>query len=103
VILQQIWAVFIISQVLQTLRVEIAGLAKVDPFDMSLKLMIENIPIWSSDGTDVLSLIVEDGVRTGFICPSRRKRMKVPSYEIGCLSSIPVGIVLTRIHHYMDY
>jgi hypothetical protein len=103
VILQQIWAVFIISQVLQALRVEIAGLAKVDPFDVSLKLMIENIPIWSSDGTDVLSLIVEDGVRTGFICPSRRKRMKVPSYEIGCLSSIPVGIVLTRAPHYMEY
>lgn len=41
VVLQQVWAVFIIAQVLQALRLEIAGRAGVAPFDVSLPLLIE--------------------------------------------------------------
>ena len=103
VILQQIWAVFILSQILQALRLEVAGLANVDPFDVSLKLMIEYIPIWSSDGTDILSLIVEDGKRTDFIRPSRRIRMKAPPYEMNSYFPLPEDTVLIRVPHYMDY
>ena len=39
-ILQQVWAVLIIAQILHALQLEIAGPAGVDPFDVSLRLMV---------------------------------------------------------------
>lgn len=103
VIMQQIWAVLIISQVLQALRLEIAGLAKVDPFEVSLKLMIEYIPIWGADGTDVISFIVEHGQSAGFIRPSRRIQPKSPPIEIGEILPLPKNIELVRKPYYADH
>ncbi len=103
VILQQIWAVLILSQVLYALRMEIAGLAQVDPFDVSMKLMIEYIPIWSANGTDVIALIVESGQSAGFIRPSRRIKAKAPPVEDADLCPLPSDLVLTRKPRYVDY
>ena len=44
VILQQIWATLIISQVLQSMRLEIACKAGVDPFEVSIGLLVEYAP-----------------------------------------------------------
>ncbi len=41
VILQQVWATLIVAQIIQGFRMELAGQAGVDPFDISLALMIE--------------------------------------------------------------
>ena len=44
VILQQIWATLIISQVLQSMRLEIAYKAGVDPFEVSMGLLVQYAP-----------------------------------------------------------
>jgi hypothetical protein len=100
VILQQVWAVLIISQILQALRFEIAGRAQVDPFDVSLKLLIEYMPVWTSQEKDVLTLIVEDGRRAGFIRPSRRIRISVPFVSKHDLRPLPPDLVLQRDPRY---
>lgn len=100
VILHQIWAVLTISQVLMGLRMEIAGRAGVDPFDVSLSLMVEYIPSWSRDGTDMLTIFVEEGRSAGFIRPSRRIRMKVPPIRPSEIDPLPPDLLLTRKPRY---
>ncbi len=100
VILQQVWAVLIISQILQAFRFEIAGRAQVEPFDVSLKLLIEYMPVWTSQGRDVLTLIVENGRQAGFIRPSRRIRISVPFISKYELLPLPPDLVLQREPRY---
>jgi hypothetical protein len=44
VVLAQVWACLIIAQVLQAIRMEVALRAHVDPFEVSLPLLIEALP-----------------------------------------------------------
>ena len=71
VILQQIWATLIISQVLQSLRLEIAQKAGVDPFEVSIGLLVEYAPQYAYEGRDPVKVFVERGRELGFIRPSR--------------------------------
>ena len=78
VILQQVWAVLTISQILQALQVESAGRAGVDPFDVSLALLVEEVPRYAWDGRDPVAAFVAHGRAAGFIRPSRRTRIITP-------------------------
>ena len=100
VILQQVWAVLIIAQILHALQLEIAGRAGVDPFDVSLPLMVKYIPKWSYDGTDMVTLFIEHGRRVGFIRPSRRIRPVTPEIDLGCIDPLPSDLVLERKPRY---
>lgn len=100
VILQQIWAVLIIAQVLHALQLEIAGRAGVDPFDVSLPLMIEYIPAWSYTGQDIVALFVDYGRQAGFIRPSRRIRPITPFINAKALNPLPPDTVLVRPPRY---
>ena len=77
VLLQQIWAVLLISQILLALQIEIAGKAGVDPMDVSLPLLVEYLPRWND--VDFIDLVVTRGRETGFIRPSRRIRIQTPA------------------------
>jgi hypothetical protein len=100
VILQQVWAVLIIAQILHALQLEIAGRAGVDPFDVSLRLMVEYIPSWSRDGTDVIDIIVKHGRKGGFIRASRRIRPKTPDIDPKSIVPIPSDFILERRPRY---
>lgn len=102
VILQQIWAVLIIAQVLHALQLEIAGRAGIDPFDVSLPLMVEYIPRWSYTGHDMVALIVEHGRQAGFIRPSRRIRPVTPFINVSALDPLPPDTVLVRMPRYAE-
>lgn len=78
VLVQQVWAVLILSQILQGLRLEIAGRADVDPFEVSLPLLVAYLPFFASFGGDPLRAFLEDGRRVGFIRPSRRMQIQAP-------------------------
>ena len=80
VLLQQVWAVLLISQILHALQLEIAAKAEVDPFDVSLSLLIEYLPAWSD--VDFVALVVERGRAAGFIRPSRRIRIQTPPVDL---------------------
>lgn len=79
VLLQQVWAVLLISQILHALQLEIAAKAHVDPFDVSLPLLVAYLPDWSD--VDFVALVVERGRKAGFIRPSRRIRIHTPPLD----------------------
>jgi len=95
VILQQVWAVLLISQILHALQLEIAGKAGVDPFDVSLSLLVEYLPRWNDE--DFIELVVRDGRRIGFIRPSRRVRIQTPVVDFADYLLAPPDLILNRV------
>lgn len=100
VILQQVWAVLILAQILQGLRLEIAGRAGVDPFEVSLPLLVEYLPFFASLGGDPLRAFLEDGRRVGFIRPSRRIQIQAPVLPIAAYALPPPDLVTERTPRY---
>lgn len=102
VVEQQVWAVLIISQVLQALRLEIAGTAAVDVYDVSLPLLVEWVPRLAYSGEDPVAFFVERGRAAGFIRPSRRTRAQAPTVPPSLIAPLPDGLVLTRSPRYAN-
>jgi len=100
VIAQQVWAVLLIAQILQALRLEIAGKAGVDPFDVSLPLLVQYLPQFIADGHDPVATIVELGRATGFIRPSSRTKISAPTIPPEDLIPLPPDTALQRPHRY---
>ncbi len=96
VVQQQVWAVLIISQVLQALRLEIAARAGVDVNDVSMPLLIQYLPQLAYEGRDPVAYFVEHGRQARFIRPSRRTNIKAPTIELSLITPAPCDIVLTR-------
>jgi hypothetical protein len=102
VILQQVWAVLTIAQVVQALRVEIAGKAGVDPFEVSLPLLVEYLPLLLADGADPVALLVTEGRRLQFIRPSTRTAIRAPDPPPEALTPRPPDLVLVREPRYAE-
>ncbi len=102
VILQQMWATLIISQVVQSLRIEIARKAGVDPFDVSVGLLVEYAPQYAYEGRDPVKVFVERGRQLGFIRPSRRTRIQAPAIPVKRITPAPSGLELTRTPRYAN-
>jgi hypothetical protein len=102
VILHQVWAVLIIAQVLQALRLEIAARAGADPFEVSLPLLVEYAPRLAYAGRDPVAVLVERGRELGFIRPSRRTSLRVPAVSPAHLAAPPPDLVLTRAARYAN-
>jgi len=100
VILQQVWAVLIIAQFLHAIQLKIAGLAKVDPFDVSLELLTQYVPRLVQQGKDPVVTIVEKGEQFGFIRPSRRIRPKTPLVDTKRIVPLSAEITLWRKPRY---
>jgi hypothetical protein len=98
VVLQQVWAVLLISQILHALQLEIASRAGVDPFDVSLTLLVEYLPGWND--IDFIQLAVERGREAGFIRPSRRIRIQTPPVDWQVYTPFPPNLPLVREHRY---
>lgn len=98
VILQQVWAVLTIAQILHGIQMEIASKAGVDPFDVSLPLIVEYLPKWND--IDFIALIVEKGREGGFIRPSRRIRIKSPEIDMSEYVAPPPDLILERTPRY---
>lgn len=100
VVLQQVWAVLTISQVLQGLRLEVAGLAGVEIEEVSMPLLVRWMPRLAARGMDPVAVFAERGRFAGFIRPSRRTRIEAPQIPPGELVPLPPGTVLHREPRY---
>jgi hypothetical protein len=100
VILHQVWAVLTIAQLLQALRVLVAAAARVEPFDVSLPLLVKYLPQYAARGLDPIAAFAADGPRLGFIRPSRRIRVVVPAVPPARLRPPPTGLRLVRTPRY---
>jgi hypothetical protein len=96
VVLQQVLGVLIISQILQALRLEIAGRAGVDPFDVSLDLLVKYLPHYAYSGEDPVEAFLAFGHELRFIRPSRRTRTRAPVIPPEAITPLPAQISLTR-------
>jgi hypothetical protein len=102
VVLQQLWAVLIIAQVLQALRVEIAGQAHVPVEDVSLALLARHAPRLAAQGRDPVAAFVADGRAAGFIRPARRVVLDTPWAPPDALQPLPTGLALRRRPRYAE-
>jgi hypothetical protein len=100
VVLQQVWAVLIIAQVLQALRLEIAGRAGADPYEVSLPLLVEYLPYFAYRGLDPVAVFVEQGRALRLIRPSRRTVIAAPAIPLHDLLPLPPDVVLDRPPRY---
>ena len=95
-VLQQLWACLIIAQLLQAMRMEIALGAQVDPFEVSLPLVVRALPNLLEQGQDPIALIIRRGRQLGFIRPSRRLHLQVPTIAAEAIVPRPADLVLQR-------
>jgi hypothetical protein len=95
-ILQQLWACLIIAQLLQAMRMEIACQAHVDPFEVSMALVVRSIPMLLVSGQDPITLCVQRGRQLGFIRPSSRLHLQVPVIAAADIVPRPADLVLER-------
>ncbi len=87
-VLQQVWAVLIIAQILQALRVEIAGRAGVDVFAVSMALLVAYLPQFTAEGQDGVAAFVAQGRTLRFIRPSTRTQVRARA-GFGALCATP--------------
>jgi hypothetical protein len=102
IVLQQVWAVLIIAQIFQALRLEIAARAGVDFFDVSLPLLLRYLPQFARDGHDPIDVIVNTGGGAGLFRPARRVRIQAPFLSPDQLRPAPPDLVLVRIPRYAN-
>lgn len=100
VILAQIWAVLIVSQIIQALRVEIAARAGVSIFDVSLELLIKEAPELARLGIDPVKRFVDNGRVLRYIRPSSRTEIKTPTINEQLIKQLPRELILEREAHY---
>ncbi len=95
-ILQQLWACLIIAQLLQALRMEIAVRAQVDPFEVSMPLVVRSLPSLLHSGQDPIALLVRRGRQLGVIRPSRRLQVQVPLISATDIVPRPADLPVKR-------
>jgi hypothetical protein len=100
VVLHQVWAVLTIAQVVQALRVEIAAEAGVDPFEVSVPLLVEYLPLLLEQGEDPVAFFVAEGRRLAFIRPSSRTVIHAPTLPPAEVVPRPPDLVLIREPRY---
>lgn len=100
VVLQQVWAVLTISQILQALRMEIAGRAGVDPFDVSMALLVQYAPQYAYTGQNPVDVFVNQGRELRFIRPSARTVIQGPVIDRSQIVPLPPDLVLVREPRY---
>jgi hypothetical protein len=100
VIEQQLWAVLIIAQVLQSLRLEIAQQADCDPSEVSMALLVKYLPRYAAKGLDAIAIFVERGRHAGFIRPSRRNQIRAPVIPLDEIRPCPEHLELHRKPRY---
>lgn len=102
-IVQQVWVVLILAQLLQAMRLEIAAEAHVDPFDVSLPLLVEYVPHLIRQRQSPIPWVLTFGSHLGFIRQSTRLQVVAPQIAPEHLIPLPADLQLTRKAHYLQY
>jgi len=79
VVLIQLWLALILAQVLHALQAHVAMQAEVEPFDVSMHLLVELLGTMPAGSTPVIERLVQQGRFLGLIRPSTRMQVVVPS------------------------
>ena len=96
VILVQVWACLILAQLLQAVRLEIACRAQVEPFEVSLPVLVQCVHEPWVVNHDLIAVCVERGRELGLIRPSSRTQVQGSQLAAEHLQPLPPDLVLTR-------
>lgn len=100
VIQVQIWATFLLAQLLQATRIELARALEVPVFDLSLPLLSEYLPLWQQEGKDVVKHLRAVGREIKIIRPSTRYQIEEPDVPLSALQPMPPDLPLRREPRY---
>ena len=78
----QLWACLTLAQLFHALQMKAAEQEGVDPFDVSLHLLVRHVPRWLAQGLSPLEQIQRYGRAMGLIRPSTRRLPQLP--EVSC-------------------
>ncbi|MFN0070157.1 MAG: hypothetical protein ACKVVP_01545, partial [Chloroflexota bacterium] len=76
--------------------------AEVDPFEVSLPLLIRYAPQYAALGRSVVDAFVTEGWRMGYLRPSRRTRIIAPTISPLLLTPLPPNLILERRPRYAN-
>ena len=100
-VVAQVYATLAVAQVVQALRMEVAIRAGADPFEVSIPLLMEMIPMLARQGDPPpLASLVERGRALGVIRPSRRVTIEVPDVPDGAYTPLDPVATTTREPRY---
>jgi Transposase DDE domain len=99
-VLIQLWIALILAQLLHTLQRQVALQADVDPFDVSMHLLVELLAIIPAGPTPIIDRLVQDGRALGLIRPASRHQVVVPPIEPHMLCPPPEFKDLVRHARY---
>jgi hypothetical protein len=99
-VLTQVWGVLLLAQIASALRAEVARRAGIDPRDVSLTLLLRDLPLLVRDhGADALDrLAALPVVKGGYLRPSRATGKAVP--DPGPITPPPPNLVTVRPPRY---
>jgi hypothetical protein len=80
-VLIQLWLALILAQLLHALQLQVARQAHVEPFDVSLHVLVEVLDLLPADTTPLIERLVQDGRALGLIRPAHRLQVEVPPSE----------------------
>jgi len=99
-VLIQLWVALILAQLLHALQLQVALQAEVDPFDVSLHVLVELLQMQPAGSMPIIARLVQDGRALGLIRPSSRLTVVVPTLEPHMRCPPPTLKDLTRRARY---
>lgn len=97
VILVQIWCGLLLAQLFHGLQVQLAAEAGVDPFEVSIDLLVQLVPRLLKQGRAPIPTLLRLGRELGVIRPSSRLEVQVPFVDAGWISPAPPEALLPRV------
>lgn len=96
----QVWAVFLIAQVIAAIRSELAAQVGVPIAEVSVPLLLETLPALAARHDDPLAILCTDGKRFHIIRPTRRVPRTVPPIDPAAYTLPPPDLVTARKPRY---
>src|SRR2546422_492707 len=85
----QIWCALLLAQLFHGLQVQLAAQEGVEPFDVSIDLLVELVPRLLQRGIAPLPSLGRLGRELGLIRPSTRLRVQVPFVDATWITPAP--------------
>jgi len=96
VICVQIWCGVLLAQLFHGLQVQLAAEAGVEPFAVSIDLLVQVVPRLLQRGLPPIPTLLRVGRALGVIRPSSRLKVQVPFVDAGWISPAPPEALLPR-------
>ena len=99
----QLWVALILAQILHALHLQMALQAEVEPFDISMHLLIELLPITPAGPTPIVERLVAHGRLLGLIRPATRTQIVLPDITPSLHRPVAAPTDLRRAARYAQH